>query len=67
MLVAASVQGNGIDSVGGVVTFKASQQIQRAALTLLNGTLYVAYAGYADTESVSRLGLGVQRFHVAAN
>ena len=49
-LVAASVQGNGVDSVGGTITFTATQQFQRAALTLLNGTLYVAYAGYADTD-----------------
>lgn len=48
-LVAASVQGNSpADSVGGTITFVAKQQIQRAALTLLNGTLYVAYAGYGD-------------------
>src|SRR3954466_10449017 len=40
MLVAASVQGNGAGNVGGVITFKASQQIQRSALTLLNGVLY---------------------------
>ncbi len=50
VLVAASIQGNGVASVGGTITFKASQQMQRAALTLLNGTLYVAYAGYADTD-----------------
>jgi hypothetical protein len=51
MLVAASIQGtNPADSVGGTITFVAKQQIQRAAMTLLNGTLYVAYAGYADTD-----------------
>ncbi len=49
--VAASIQGNnGADSVGGTITFVAKQQIQRAALTLLNGVLYAAYAGYADTD-----------------
>ncbi len=50
MVVTASVAGNGGDSVGGVVTFNAQQQIQRPALTLAGGKLYVAYAGYADTD-----------------
>ncbi len=49
--VAASILGNnGADSVGGTITFVAKQQIQRAAVTLLNGVLYFAYAGYADTD-----------------
>jgi hypothetical protein len=51
MTVAASIQGNnGADSVGGTITFVAKQQIQRAALTMLNGVIYAAYAGYADTD-----------------
>ena len=49
-LVAASVEGNAVDNVGGTISFQATQQLQRSALTLLNGTLYVAYAGYADTD-----------------
>ncbi len=49
--VAASIQGtNPADSSGGVITFNAHQAIQRAALTLLNGVVYAAYAGYADTD-----------------
>src|SRR4051794_31066474 len=48
--VAASLQGTSpADSVGGIITFVAKQQLQRSALTLLNGTVYVAYAGYGDT------------------
>ncbi len=50
VVITASVPGNGVDSVGGVVTFNAQQQIQRPALTLAGGVLYVAYAGYADTD-----------------
>ncbi len=51
VLVAASIQGNNpADSVGGTITFVGKQQIQRAALTLLNGVVYAAYAGYADTD-----------------
>ena len=48
--VAASAQGNADDSVSGKINFVASQHLQRPALTLANGTLYVAYSGYADTE-----------------
>jgi hypothetical protein len=48
-LVAASIQGTSpADSVGGGVTFTATQALQRAALTLLNGVVYVAYASYGD-------------------
>ncbi|HEX9045668.1 MAG TPA: hypothetical protein VF988_01465, partial [Verrucomicrobiae bacterium] len=48
--VTAAVAGNGVDSVGGVVTFNPMQEIQRPALTLAGGKLYAAYAGYADTD-----------------
>ena len=48
--VGASVPGAGVDSVGGKVTFKAQQELQRCALTLAGGIVYVAYAGYADTD-----------------
>ncbi len=57
-LVAASVQGNGAGSSGGVITFNAVKQLQRSALTLLNGTLYAAYAGYADTDPYNGWMLG---------
>ena len=50
VLVTASVAGNGVDSVGGVVTFNPRQELQRPALTLAGGKLYVAYSGYADTD-----------------
>ncbi len=48
--ITASVPGVGVDSVDGVVTFNAQQENQRPALTLAGGILYVAYAGYADTD-----------------
>jgi Calx-beta domain len=48
--IAASVPGNGVDSFGGRVTFNATQENQRCALTLAAGVLYVAFAGYADTD-----------------
>ena len=48
--VAASVPGTGMDSVNGVVTFNPRQHIQRPALTLAGGILYVAYGSAADTD-----------------
>jgi Concanavalin A-like lectin/glucanases superfamily len=58
VLVAASIQGNGAGNVGGSMIFTATQQLQRPALTLLDGTLYVAYSGYADTDPYSGWILG---------
>ncbi len=50
VVVAASVPGTGVGSVGGQLAFNSVQQIQRVALTLAGGVVYVAYAGYADTD-----------------
>ena len=48
--VTASVSGTGIGSSGGVVRFDPRQHIQRPALTLAGGNLYVAYGSAADTD-----------------
>ena len=48
--IAGSVPGEGADSVDGVVTFASRQQLQRSALLLANGVVYIAFAGYADTD-----------------
>ncbi len=48
--VTASVPGTGFDSSNGVVTFDPRQHIQRPALTLAGGILYVAYGSAADTD-----------------
>jgi hypothetical protein len=48
--VTASVPGTGMGSSNGVVTFIARQQLQRPALTLAGGVLYVAYGSAADTD-----------------
>ncbi|HXM19971.1 MAG TPA: choice-of-anchor D domain-containing protein [Terriglobales bacterium] len=45
VLVQASAPGTGVGSVGGVVPFSERQDIQRAGLLLLNGTIYVGWAG----------------------
>ena len=50
VVVTGSVPGTGRDSVGGVMTFNAKQCNERPALTLAGGVLYLAYAGYADTD-----------------
>ena len=50
VVVTASVAGTGVDSVGGKVAFNAKQENARSALTLVNGIVYVCYAGYADTD-----------------
>ena len=50
VVITASVAGTGVDSSGGKVTFNPKQENQRPALTLAGGVVYVAYAGYADTD-----------------
>jgi autotransporter-associated beta strand protein len=49
VVVAATFPGVGVDSVGGVVTFNAQQELQRPAMTLAGGKLFVCYGSYADT------------------
>ncbi len=50
MLVAASINGNGVGGNGTTIPFVATDQLQRPALTLAGGVLYVAYSGFADTD-----------------
>jgi len=50
VLVMATYPGVGVSSSNGIITFIPKQQIQRAALTLAGGMVYVAFAGYADTD-----------------
>jgi hypothetical protein len=50
VLVTATYPGTGVSSTNGVISFIAKQEIQRAALTLAGGNVYLAYAGYADTD-----------------
>jgi hypothetical protein len=50
VVIAASVKGAGYDNSNGTVTFAAKMQKQRPALLLLNGVVYVAFAGFLDTD-----------------
>ncbi len=50
MIVSASVKGAGVGGNGTTIPFSAIRQLQRPALSLLNGVLYVTYGGFADTD-----------------
>ena len=50
MLVAADVLGNGVGGNGTTVPFAADKQLQRVALTLFDGVVYVGYGAFADTD-----------------
>ena len=50
VVVKASIPGAGVGSTNGVLTFNPQQTLQRPALTLSGGILYVAYSGFADTD-----------------
>jgi hypothetical protein len=50
VIVRASVPGIGVGSTNGILSFEPKQQLQRSALTLAGGKVYVAYAGYDDTD-----------------
>ncbi|HEX4265646.1 MAG TPA: chitobiase/beta-hexosaminidase C-terminal domain-containing protein [Verrucomicrobiae bacterium] len=50
VLVTASVPGNGVDAVNGVVTFAPQNQMNRPAMTLVGGILYASYGSYGDTD-----------------
>ncbi|WP_236657403.1 chitobiase/beta-hexosaminidase C-terminal domain-containing protein [Acidisarcina polymorpha] len=47
-LIQGSVAGTGSGSVGGVLTFNAGLEIQRAGLLLQNGVVYVPFASIND-------------------
>src|SRR5579883_2171869 len=48
--ITASAPGAGYDSVDGTIAFSNTQQLQRPALLLSNGVVYVAFGSYADTD-----------------
>lgn len=50
VVVSATYPGTGYGSSGGVQTFNPTYSLNRAALTLAGGKLFVCYTGYADTD-----------------
>jgi hypothetical protein len=48
VVIQASVPGTGSGSNNGQITFDATLQLQRCALTLVNGIVYIAWASYQD-------------------
>ncbi|HLI05329.1 MAG TPA: hypothetical protein VKV40_02035 [Ktedonobacteraceae bacterium] len=49
----AQIQGNGYDKSAGrssLITFNTKQANQRSALLLVNGVVYIAWAGFGDTD-----------------
>ncbi|HEV2207639.1 MAG TPA: LamG-like jellyroll fold domain-containing protein [Verrucomicrobiae bacterium] len=50
VVVSAAITGAGVDSSGGMLAFDpVANGLQRPALTLAGGVLYVLYSGFADT------------------
>jgi hypothetical protein len=45
-----SVAGTGVGSVNGVVSFNAVRELNRVALTLANGSVYVAFGSHGDND-----------------
>lgn len=50
VVVSATFPGLGVGGANGQVVFNAEQQLQRCALTIAGGNLYVPYTGYADSD-----------------
>lgn len=48
--IQATYNGGGAGSVNNVLTFDSQKENQRQALTLVNGTVYVTFAGHCDWE-----------------
>jgi hypothetical protein len=48
--IQASVAGHGYDNVNGVISFNPRTENQRPALLLANGSVYIAWASFGDTD-----------------
>ncbi len=54
VLIQASVKGAGYDSVSGVVTFSAANELQRPALLLFSNTIYMGFGTASPAEPVDK-------------
>ncbi len=46
--ISATYSGNASDSVGGIITFLDHRELQRSALLLSKGMIYISFAAYGD-------------------
>src|SRR5579883_1170770 len=62
-----SVEGNGDGSSGGVLKFDALRQMDRPALALVNGNIYLAFASHGDNTPYHGWILGYSESSLALN
>src|SRR5205814_8940800 len=48
VVIQASIAGTGSGTSGGQIAFQSLYQLQRPALLLLNGTVYIAFGSFDD-------------------
>src|SRR5262249_45475542 len=48
VVITATVNGNGYDNVNGVITFAPLTHLQRPALMLLNGAVFIGFGSHGD-------------------
>lgn len=64
-VIRASVPGNGSGSSNGTMNFDPMREHQRAALTLVNGVVYIAWAAHGDMGNYHGWVLGYQASNIS--